>query len=115
MCDYITTDTPFFVDPVLFSPVTINVTETKQISCHAEGNPAPTLRIEDSNNNVLTSSSEHVFYTFQSVTYDRAGDYKCIASNTIECIERSRVLTIEVSIQGRLEYADYLLYRQQSS
>ena len=81
----------------------INFSENKTIGCHAVGNPEATVRIEDPNSVVLSSSPiGHVFYTFESVTYDRAGDYRCVAVNIIDSIERIKMLPFEVIIQGRL-------------
>ena len=101
--NYIIIDTPFFADPLLFSPVRINLSDTETIGCHAVGNPEATVRIEDPNSVVLSSSPiGHALHTFESVTYDKAGDYKCVAVNIIDSIERIRVLPFEVIIQGRL-------------
>ena len=81
----------------------INFSETETVGCRADGNPEATVRIEDPNSVVLsTSPISHALYTFESVTYDRAGDYKCVAVNIIDSIERIRVLPFEVIIQGRL-------------
>ena len=99
--NYIIVDTPFFATPLIFSPVRINFSETETIGCRAVGNPEATVRIEDPNSVVLSSSPiSHALYTFESVTYDRAGDYKCVAVNIIDSIERIRVLPFQVIIQG---------------
>ena len=101
--NYIIIDTPFFTDPLLFSPVRINLSDTETIGCRAVGNPEATVQIEDLNSVVLSSSPiGHALHTFESATYDRAGDYKCVAVNIIDSIERIRVLPFEVIIQGRL-------------
>ena len=81
----------------------INLSESAFVSCRAEGNPDPTTRIEDSTGVILDSDPlGWVNYEFQNVTYDRAGNYRCIASNTIVSIKHVRVLPFEVIIQGRL-------------
>ena len=81
----------------------INLSESAFVSCRAVGNPDPTTRIEDSNGVVIDSNPlGWVNYEFQNVTYDRAGNYRCIANNTIDSIKRSRVLPFEVIIQGKL-------------
>ena len=81
----------------------INLSESAFVSCRAEGNPEPTTRIENSTGVVLDSDHKGwVNYEFQNVTYDRAGNYRCIASNTIDSIKRSRVQPFEVIIQGKL-------------
>ena len=81
----------------------INLLESAFVSCRAVGNPDPTIRIENSTGVVIDSNPlGWVNYEFQKVTYDRAGDYRCIASNTIDSIKRSRVLPFEVIIQGKL-------------
>ena len=81
----------------------INFSENKTIGCRAVGNPEATVRIEDPNSVVLSSSPiGHALYTFESVTYDRTGDYKCVAVNIIDSIERIKMLPFEVIIQGRI-------------
>ena len=81
----------------------INVSETETIGCRADGNPEATVQIVDPNSVVLSNSPiSHPLYTFESVTYDKAGDYKCVAVNIIDSIERIRVSPFEVIIQGRL-------------
>ena len=90
------------MDALIFSPVRINLLETRSIVCVAGGNPVATVRIEDPNSVVLQSNFFSLIYTFKSVTYDRAGNYRCIANNTIDSIEQIRVLPFEVIIQGRL-------------
>ena len=81
----------------------INISESAFVSCRAVGNPDPTTRIEDSTGVVIDSDPlGWVNYEFQDVTYDRARNYRCIASNTIDSIKRSRVLPFEVIIQGML-------------
>ena len=99
---YIIIDAPFFGDPLIFSPVRINLSETLILGCITYGNPDPDVRIEDPDGVVLKVSSPTVFYTFENVTYDRAGNYRCIANNTIDSIKQIRVRPFEVIIQGKL-------------
>ena len=81
----------------------INLSDSAFVSCRAEGNPDPTTRIEDSTGVVLDSDRKGwAIYEFENVTYDRAGNYTCIASNTIDSIKHIRVLPFEVIIQGKL-------------
>ena len=78
----------------------INLSETLSVGCTAFGNPSPKVQIEDPDGVVLSFSSGQTYYIFQSVTYDRAGNYRCIANNTIDSNKQIRVLPFEVIIQG---------------
>ena len=80
----------------------INLSETLTVGCIVYGNPDFDVRIEDPNGVVLIVSDAPVYYKFEKVTYDRAGDYRCIANNTIDSIQQIRVLPFEVIIQGKL-------------
>ena len=80
----------------------INLSETLILGCITYGNPDPDVRIEDPDGVVLKESNPTVFYTFEKVTYDRAGNYRCIANNTIDSIKEIRVRPFEVIIQGKL-------------
>ena len=103
-------DSPMIVNvgPAVSQQLTVTLYESTRLECQAEGNPAPRYqwlhrRPKDGEEDIVIRSEDRYLH-ITNVTYEHQGEYICIATSTINGLERmvqSEAITLRVVGKSR--------------
>ena len=91
------------VGPAVSQQLTVTLYESTRLECQAEGNPLPRYqwlhrRPKDGEEDIVIRSEDRYLH-ITNVTYEHQGEYICIATSTINGLERmvqSEAITLRV-------------------
>ena len=91
------------VGPAVSQQLTVTLYESTRLECQAEGNPPPRYqwlhrRHKDGEEDIVIRSEDRYLH-ITNVTYEHQGEYICIATSTINGLERmvqSEAITLRV-------------------
>jgi hypothetical protein len=91
------------VGPAVSQQLTVTLYESTRLECQAEGNPQPRYqwlhrRPKDGEEDIVIRSEDRYLH-ITNVTYEHQGEYICIATSTINGLERmvqSEAITLRV-------------------
>lgn len=91
------------VGPAVSQQLTVTLYESTRLECQAEGNPLPRYqwlhrRPKDGEEDIVIRSEDRYLH-ITNVTYEHQGEYICIATSTINGMERmvqSEAITLRV-------------------